>query len=1063
MEFHVKPKAKGKTQTRLSLEAPHQVISALSPVQALQRFVATPVQAQVQAALPVLRASALRRQEEGQLTARRRELERQKRTLNAPSGADDHLPKQSSIQEESASVPLVPHTSADWVAVMRMQAEQIEGRPVGAREAAQFSALQRQVARTLSVNFRQDRQVPEQRYQQYAAHVVDLQRHSLGGQVAQAFLRTVPFQEGPALQRAIADILQRDQSRQAEGEAIERWQSIQRQLAELEQEAARPVFERIQARRGTGNPLPTAVQRHLEQGLNHDLNAVRVHDDTEAHQLAKSVNALAFTTGTDIFFQQGHFNPNTQTGLELLAHETTHVVQQSRGRVGPGIDPDVGLESEAQAMGRRLAVPVRSVPLRQTLKPVGVGRANQLQRLAGPGQDVLRTAADDIAAPKAGVNKVGFVKNTEGANIRSAPAEVTGSRELTVRPLPPGTKVFVSGTHPQKPEWAYVSASLADRIVRGYVQGLRITTNLPEPSATLYFVQKDGETLRPIASRIYHREVQPGRDLRFYEEAVLYLSRQAGLGGAVKEGSVKLRKNEFVWLPSPAFANSLAGKVPSGSITGGAVTQARVVGRRLDDVLASMSQAPQHLPKVGAEYAGAIREHLPQIIGVTAAFMAAEGLSALLAATPTGIGQLAASAIQLGLGVWAAHGAAEALNAALPFARRWLTTAWNANGDPKQVAVASENFLYMAVQIALAALALLGGKGNIGKGMKLAQNVRITPPSLGVGILATPGGQTVAIPIFKPGSITATATATVRPSLGGLGTAGGQVKPGDPPAAVQSEIEQALANKNLTDEQIEALLKKTKNWDELKKYVGMKADKNAAPPPGYYWTTGTQGVNKGKTIIARLPGNKSSGEFAPLTVKDGVVVLRVGGSNRISLFSRYRKNFLDYAAQEAEAQGKSGAVTREAAERLLNLKAEDGRGLYQLHHMVADNVAQTSPLVRAALRYVKGYTVDRGSNMFALPRRLRPGEPYIHEGAHPYFDQWVTGKLKTEELILTRNGTRPLTEDMADLIDDALRRVEDEVRVDIKTKNLPKKVLEELESGGLRLTMNDAVPTEAMA
>ncbi|MFC5849241.1 hypothetical protein [Deinococcus petrolearius] len=52
---------------------------------------------------------------------------------------------------------------------------------------------------------------------------------------------------------------------------------------------------------------------------------------------------------------------------------------------------------------------------------------------------------------------------------------------------------------------------------------------------------------------------------------------------------------------------------------------------------------------------------------------------------------------------------------------------------------------------------------------------------------------------------------------------------------------------------------------------------------------------------------------------------------------------------------------------------------------------------------------------------------------------------------------------MADLIDDALRRVEDEVRVDIKTKNLPKKVLEELESGGLRLTMNDAVPTEAMA
>ncbi|MDR6330963.1 DUF4157 domain-containing protein [Deinococcus soli (ex Cha et al. 2016)] len=132
-------------------------------------------------------------------------------------------------------------------------------------------------------------------------------------------------------------------------------QSLQRQLAELDAEATQPVLARIQARRGGGNPLPDAIRRHLERGLNYDLSRVRIHDDAEADKLAKGVNAIAFTTGADIFFQSGKFNPNTQSGLELLAHEVTHTVQQSQGRVGSGIDPDAGLEREAQVSGARLA------------------------------------------------------------------------------------------------------------------------------------------------------------------------------------------------------------------------------------------------------------------------------------------------------------------------------------------------------------------------------------------------------------------------------------------------------------------------------------------------------------------------------------------------------------------------------------------------------------------------------------------------------------------------------------------------------------------------------------
>ena len=172
--------------------------------------------------------------------------------------------------------------------------------------------------------------------------------------VARVVLGMVPPVERLPLQRATDEALQRLQAQEQAALHFETAQALQRQLAELDTEATQPVLQRIQARRGAGNPLPEAIRRHLEQGLNHDLSRVRIHDDAEADKLAKGVNAIAFTTGADIFFRTGHFNPNTQSGLELLAHEVTHTVQQSQGRVGRGIDPDSGLEVEARAMGERL-------------------------------------------------------------------------------------------------------------------------------------------------------------------------------------------------------------------------------------------------------------------------------------------------------------------------------------------------------------------------------------------------------------------------------------------------------------------------------------------------------------------------------------------------------------------------------------------------------------------------------------------------------------------------------------------------------------------------------------
>lgn len=84
----------------------------------------------------------------------------------------------------------------------------------------------------------------------------------------------------------------------------------------------------INGARGGGAPLPDNLQRSMGDAFGTDFSGVRVHHDSGADQLNRSVQAKAFTTGADIFFKSGEYNPGSQGGQKLLAHELTHVVQQ---------------------------------------------------------------------------------------------------------------------------------------------------------------------------------------------------------------------------------------------------------------------------------------------------------------------------------------------------------------------------------------------------------------------------------------------------------------------------------------------------------------------------------------------------------------------------------------------------------------------------------------------------------------------------------------------------------------------------------------------------------------
>ncbi len=90
-----------------------------------------------------------------------------------------------------------------------------------------------------------------------------------------------------------------------------------------------PELERnLGAQRGGGQPLPDSTRDFFEPRFGQDLSGVRVHHDAEAAGAAQEINAQAFTHGRDIYFGAGKYQPQSQTGRRLLAHELAHTVQQ---------------------------------------------------------------------------------------------------------------------------------------------------------------------------------------------------------------------------------------------------------------------------------------------------------------------------------------------------------------------------------------------------------------------------------------------------------------------------------------------------------------------------------------------------------------------------------------------------------------------------------------------------------------------------------------------------------------------------------------------------------------
>jgi hypothetical protein len=104
--------------------------------------------------------------------------------------------------------------------------------------------------------------------------------------------------------------------------------------------------------RAAGRTLDTTVRTAMEARFAHDFRQVRVHTDRAATKSADLLGARAYTVGQDIVFGTGQFDPQSVEGRQLLAHELTHVVQQSlRGATTNA----AASESEAAATARSIS------------------------------------------------------------------------------------------------------------------------------------------------------------------------------------------------------------------------------------------------------------------------------------------------------------------------------------------------------------------------------------------------------------------------------------------------------------------------------------------------------------------------------------------------------------------------------------------------------------------------------------------------------------------------------------------------------------------------------------
>ena len=144
------------------------------------------------------------------------------------------------------------------------------------------------------------------------------------------------------------------------------------------QNASSSIETTLNSSKGSGSPLPDNFLHQMESSFGVDFSNVRLHTGGDAVQMNKDLSAQAFTHGSDIYFNSGKYDSNSNSGKHLLAHELTHVVQQNSAQIRTKqTNESIGNVAEvgsSQALSKPTADIARSVEVLQA--KLAIGRPN---------------------------------------------------------------------------------------------------------------------------------------------------------------------------------------------------------------------------------------------------------------------------------------------------------------------------------------------------------------------------------------------------------------------------------------------------------------------------------------------------------------------------------------------------------------------------------------------------------------------------------------------------------------------------------------------------------------
>jgi|GEM_PF-2883197 len=148
--------------------------------------------------------------------------------------------------------------------------------------------------------------------------------------ISDAQANTTPH-TGPLVQRKCAQCEQ-EEKLQKKPLASAVTPLVQRQSHGTEAGAAsQALSQQINSSKGSGTGMDNNTRAFMESRFGADFSTVKIHTDNQAVQMSRALNAHAFTVGNDIYFNEGQYKPAHTSGKHLLAHELTHVLQQSNG------------------------------------------------------------------------------------------------------------------------------------------------------------------------------------------------------------------------------------------------------------------------------------------------------------------------------------------------------------------------------------------------------------------------------------------------------------------------------------------------------------------------------------------------------------------------------------------------------------------------------------------------------------------------------------------------------------------------------------------------------------